>query len=85
MRDTRRNSFVIIPDDGISTQLQCLKTNLPLDRSRKLHEERLSGLVGRPWGPDLVDPLVLGVIVDHQLLHEAVDAARVKSVRDARA
>lgn len=72
------------PDDSVAAQFEHFEAGLAADLAAELREERLAHLVGGSWRADLVDPLVLGVVVDHQLFDEAVDCLYFEATRRCR-
>ncbi len=72
---------VRIPLDSSGT---CTGMNVAGGRTRKLGEEDLSRFVWCSLGPNLINPLILWIIIDHKFFNKAVYRLDSVSVRNSR-
>ena len=86
--DDSRLSFqierLLIADCGVAAHLLDFEADLPLDGAGHGGEKPLARFVRRSGRPDLVDPLVLGIVVDDKLFHESEDGLGNVAARDGR-
>jgi len=73
-----------LPQYRVAPEIEGFQSNFSLYFSREFEEQSLSSFVGSSRRPNLVDPLVLRVVIDHQFFHEAVHHLDMISLRDDR-
>lgn len=76
---------LLIAEHTVGVDLETLESDATLHLARQLGEELLARLVGRARRSDLVYPLVLRVVVDDELFHEAAEILQCVALRHFRA